>query len=216
MREGIKVIDNRMNSFRRRYYLNLFIKGSILTLSLVLLYFLIVSLIEYNLWLSGWARFTILLSFFGLVAFCIFRFLKEPLSWWIYHRGMGQEESAQIIGNYFPAVKDRLLNVIQLAAVKHESALLEAGILQKSAQFENISFESAIDLGENKRYLKYLFIPFGIVVLVFFINQGIFTQSTQRIVQFNREFSPQAPFSFAVQNQNLNAFLNEDFTLNVK
>lgn len=216
MREGIKVIDSRLNSFRKRYYLNLFIKGTILTVSLVLLYFLIVSLIEYNLWLSGWARFTILLSFFGLVGFCIYRFLKEPLSWWIYHKGLGQEESAQIIGAYFPAIKDRLLNVIQLSAIRHESALLNAGILQKSRQFENVTFESAIDLGANKKYLKYLLIPFGIMLVLFFVNQGIFTQSTQRIVQFNKEFSPQAPFAFVVQNQTLNAFINEDFTLNLK
>lgn len=216
MREGIKVIDSRLNSFRKRYYLNLFIKGTILTVSLVLLYFLIVSLIEYNLWLSGWARFTILLSFFALVGFCIYRFLKEPLSWWIYHKGLGQEESAQMIGAHFPTIKDRLLNVIQLSANQQESALLDAGILQKSKQFDNVTFESAIDLGANKKYLKYLLIPFGIMLVLFFVNNGIFTQSTQRIVQFNREFSPQAPFTFMVENQNLNAFINEDFTLNLK
>lgn len=204
-----------MNSFRKRYYLNLSIKGIILTLSLVVLYFLIASLIEYNLWLGGWARLTILISFFCLVAFCIYRFLKEPLSWWIYHKGLGQEESAEMIGAYFPNIKDRLLNLIQLSAIKHESDLLSAGILQKSRQLENVSFESAIDFGQNKKYLKYLLIPFGIMLVLFIFNQGIFTQSTRRIIQFNREFSPQAPFEFFVQNENLNAFLNEDFTLNL-
>lgn len=151
MREVIKVIENRLNTFKRRYYLNLFIKGSILTVSLVLLYFLIVSLIEYNLWLSGGARLTILLSFFALVGFCLYRFLKAPLSWWIYHKGLDQEESAQLIGSHFPTVKDRLLNLIQLAAINHESALLNAGIIQKSRQFENVSFENAIDLSQKQK-----------------------------------------------------------------
>jgi len=215
MQEGIKVIDRRLDSFRKRYYLNLFIKGGLLTLSFVLLYFLIISLIEYNLWLGGWARFTILVSFFGLVGFCVFRFLKEPLSWWIYHKGLGQAESAQMIGSHFPAIKDRLLNVIQLSALKHGGALLDAGILQKSRQFENVRFESAIDLGANKKYLKYFLAPFGIMLVLFFVNNGIFTQSTKRIVQFNREFSPEAPFSFVVQNPTLNAFINEDFTLDL-
>ncbi|MBZ0246833.1 MAG: hypothetical protein K8H85_12895 [Cyclobacteriaceae bacterium] len=121
-----------------------------------------------------------------------------------------------MIGAHFPTIKDRLLNVIQLSANQQESALLDAGILQKSKQFDNVTFESAIDLGANKKYLKYLLIPFGIMLVLFFINNGIFTQSTQRIVQFNREFSPQAPFTFLVENQNLNAFINEDFTLNLK
>ena len=216
MEAGLKIIDKRLASFRRKYYLNLFIKGALLTLSLVLLYFLLVSVIEYNLWLGGPARFTILVSFFGLVAFCIYQFLRSPISWWLYNKGLGQKESAKIIGAHFPTVRDRLLNLIQLAEHKQESVLLQAGIMQKSQMMENISFESAIDLGENKRYLKYFLIPFGILILLLFTNQGIFTQSTQRIVQFNREFSPQAPFSFSIENKSMNAFFNEDFTLQLK
>ncbi len=216
MREGIRVIDHQLNSFKKRYYLNLFIKGSILTISLALCYFLIASLLEYNLWLRSWARFAIFFTFFAVVVYSIYRFLKEPLSWWIYQKGIGREESAQMIGTFFPNIKDRLLNVIQLAAIQHQSDLLEAGIEQKSKQFENISFEQAVNLGENKRYLKYFIVPLVIILVLLLVNKGIFTQSTQRIVQFNREFSPQAPFSFQLQNENLNAFLNEDFTLSVK
>ena len=216
MREGIKVIEHQLDSFKKRYYLNLFIKGSILTISLALFYFLIASVLEYNLWLSTWARFAIFFAFFAVVAYSIYRFLKEPLSWWIYQKGLGREESAQMIGSFFPAIKDRLLNVIQLAAIQHQSDLLEAGIAQKSKQFENVSFEQAINLGENKRYFKYFFIPFAIILALLIFNKGIFTQSAQRIVQFNKEFSPQAPFTFQLQNENLNAFLNEDFTLSVK
>ncbi len=216
MREGIRVIDHQLNSFKKRYYLNLFIKGSILTISLALFYFLIASLLEYNLWLSSWARFAIFFTFFAVVVYSIYRFLKEPLSWWIYQKGIGREESAQMIGTFFPNIKDRLLNVIQLAAIQHQSDLLEAGIAQKSKQFENISFEQAVNLRENKRYLKYFIVPLVIILVLLLVNKGIFTQSTQRIVQFNREFSPQAPFSFQLQNENLNAFLNEDFTLSIK
>jgi hypothetical protein len=63
MGNGMKVIGGRLSAFKRKYYLNLFIKGSLLTLSLILVYYLIASLIEYNLWLSGWARFLLFLSF---------------------------------------------------------------------------------------------------------------------------------------------------------
>lgn len=216
MDSGLKIIDRQLASFKKKYYLNLLIRGTILTFSLVLLYFLLVSVIEYNLWLSGGARFTILVSFFVLVAFCVYQFLRLPISWWLYNKGLDQKESAKLIGSHFPTIKDRLLNLLQLAEYKQESALLQAGIVQKSRMMENISFESAIDLGENKRYLKYFLAPFGILILLFFVNQGIFIQSTQRIVQFNRAFSPQAPFSFSIENKNLQAFFNEDFTLQLK
>jgi hypothetical protein len=53
------------------------------------------------------------------------------------------------------------------------------------------------------------------MALLWVFNQNIFTQSTKRIVQFNREFSPEAPFQFQVTNPNLFAFFNEDFKLEV-
>src|SRR5260221_252006 len=102
MRDGLIKINKKLTSFKRKYYLNLFLRGALLTLTWVLIYFLLAAVLEYNLWLSGWVRL------------------------------------------------------------------------------------------------------------------GIFTQSTRRIVQFNREFSPQAPFKFIIQNNNLNAFVNEDFTLSLR
>ncbi len=213
MGDGISIINKKLSAFKTRHYVNLSLRGVLLTLLLTLFYFLIAALLEYNLWLSGWARFTIFFLFFALVAFCIFRFLKNPLAWWLYRRGIGQEESAKIIGSYFPTIKDRLLNVIQLSGSSSQTPLLEAGINQKSRLFENVSFESAIDLKENRKLIKYFSIPLILILLILIINRGILTQSTQRIVQFNREFSPQAPFKFNIINKSLSAFFNEDFTL---
>jgi hypothetical protein len=210
--EGINQIHQKVAAFKRKYYANLFLKGSLLTLTFVLGYFLIAALLEYNLWLGREARFLILASFFGLVAFCLFQFLKEPLAWWIYKKGLGEEDSAKLIGSYFPTVGDRLLNVLQLSE-KNAGALAEAGIFQKANTFKDISFESAIEFKANTKYLKYLAGPVAICILLLVIDRGIFTQSTQRIVQFNQEFSPQAPFSFSVENESLSAFFNEDFTL---
>ena len=212
MSEGINQIHQRVAAFKRKYYANLFLKGSLLTLTFVLGYFLIAALLEYNLWLGREARFLILASFFGLVAFCLFQFLKEPLTWWLYKKGLGEEDSAKLIGNYFPTIGDRLLNVLQLSE-KNAGALAEAGIFQKANTFKDISFESAIDFKTNTKYLKYLAAPVALCVLLLVIDRGIFTQSTQRIVQFNQEFSPQAPFSFSVEKESLTAFFNEDFTL---
>jgi hypothetical protein len=212
MNEGINHINQKVTAFKRKYYLNLFLKGSILTLSLVLGYFLIASLLEYNLWLGRGTRLFIFASFFGLVAFCVFLFLREPLAWWLYKKGLGQEESAKLIGKHFPVIADRLLNVLQLSSHQNHSALAEACIFQKSSSFRDIPFESAIDFKQNSKYLKYFAVPFVLILLLLFIDRGIFTQSTKRIVQFNQEFSPQAPFTFSLQ-KDLFAYFNEDFTL---
>jgi hypothetical protein len=216
MGEGTNHIDQKLTAFRRKYYLNLFIRGALLTLSLALIYYLIAALIEYNLWLGGMARLLIFALFFALVIFCVYRFLREPLGWWFYKKGIGQEESARIIGKFFPSVNDRLLNVIQLSRNAKDSALVRAGVIQKSKQFENVSFETAIDLRDNRIYLKYFLIPLALILLIWIFNYRVFTQSTARIVQFNREFSPEAPFKFSIENENLEGFFNEDFQLNLR
>jgi len=216
MGEGINRLNEKINSFKKKYYLNLLIRGSIFTLSAILIYFIIASLLEYNLWLGRSARFLIFASFFALVGWCLFHFLKEPIAWWIYKKGIDKEESAKMIGKFFPAIGDKLLNVIQLASTHQHSALLDAGISQKSIAFKDVSFDTAIDLKENRKYLKYFLVPFLLILVLWVVNQRIFTQSTSRIVKFNQEFSPEAPFDFVIQNENLQAFFNEDFTLSLQ
>ncbi len=213
MDEGIKDINKKLAFFKHRYYLNLFIRGAILVPALVLGYFLIASLLEYNLWFDRPVRFIILILFLFLVGFSLLRFLWKPFSWWINKKGLSEEESAQIIGNHFPAVADRLLNIIQLTALKKKSTLLDASISQKAEQLHEVPFEKAIDLEANKKYLRYLILPLAIILVLIFVNGNIFTKTAHRIVRFDQEFSPEAPFQFTVLNQNLTAFFNEDFTL---
>jgi hypothetical protein len=215
MGEGVDRIHEKIKSFQRKYYLNVFIRGTILTLSIICFYFLTAALIEHTLWLNGWARLMILITFFGVFIFSVYKFLKQPLTWWIAKRGLGEEQSAKIIGSQLPNVKDSLLNLIQLS-LSSTSDLAKASILQKSKELEPISFETVIDLNSNKRYLKYLVIPIAIIFLIFLFNQKIITQSTARIIHFNQKYSPQAPFKFSIVNESLIAFQNEDFTLRIK
>jgi hypothetical protein len=214
MGNGIERIYAKINLFKRRYYLNLLVRGVLLTLVLLFFYFLLAALIEYTLWLSPWVRFVIFIFFFGLAGYCFYRFLKEPLAFWIAKKGLGNEQSARLIGRYFPGINDRLVNLIQLTALR-ESGLAAASIQQKSQEFEPIAFEAVIDLRQNKKYARYLLIPVSVITLLLIINQSIITQSAHRIVNFNQKFSPQAPFSFLVLNRSLTSFFNEDFTFQI-
>ena len=216
MSNGLTKIDLKLAAFKRKYYLNLFVKGGLLTLLFVLLYFIVVTIIEYNLWLDGFTRLIIVILFFGSFIFCVYKFLKAPLLWIFKKKELSGEESAQIIGNHFPEISDRLLNVIQLARSSHRTDLANASIFQKMGVFESIPFETAIDLKSNTKYLKYLSIPLLLILSILLFNRNILTQSTNRIVNFNKEFTPEAPFQFQLVNKNLNAFLNEDYVVKIK
>lgn len=212
MGNGIESIRQKINSFKRKYYLNLLVRGILFTLSILFFYFLTAALLEYVLWLGTWGRFLILVLFFTLVIYCGFRFFKDPIAYWISKRGLDDEQGARLIGDYFPTIKDRLVNLIQLSATS-DSGLARASILQKSKEFEPVQFESVIRIDDNKRYLKYLLIPVGIILAILLLNKAIITQSAERIVNFSQQYSPQAPFLFNVQNKSLVGFFNEDFTL---
>lgn len=184
-------------------------------MTIILGYFVIASVLEHNLWLGQWARFTIFLAFFGVAAYCIAHFLKEPLAYWLARKGLDEEDSARLIGRYLPAVKDRLLNLIQLSGASRKTDLTFASVQQKSREFEPISFDAVIDLRENRKHLRYLAIPVAFVFLILVINKDILTGSTERIVHFNRAYAPEAPFLFSV-SENLTAFYNENYTLEVE
>ena len=187
MGAGLERVHEKIRLFKKKYYLNIFIRGALLSLLVLLTYFLIAALLEYNLWLDPWLRFVIFLSFVGIVAYCLYNFLKEPIQWWLTKRGLDEEQSAKVIGNYLPKAKDRLLNLIQLSSHKNKSPLLYASLDQKSHEFESISFDAFIDLKNNSRYAKYLLIPFSSIVVFLVLNQDILTQSADRIVSFNSQ-----------------------------
>lgn len=216
MSDGVGRIHEKIRSFQRKYYLNLFIRGAIFTLAILIGYFILASLLEHNLWLSQWMRLIIFITFFGVAGICAIKFLNQPFKWWLMKRGLNDEEAAKLIGTSMPGVKDRLLNLIQLESLENSSGLAYASIQQKTKEFEPLSFESVIDLKQNRRYLKYLAIPVSLICIILLINQNILFQSTDRIVHFNREYSPKAPFSFILQNKSLTAFYNEDFTITIK
>jgi hypothetical protein len=213
MEEGIKNINKKIASFKHKYYLNLLVRGSILVPSFVLGYFLLASILEYNLWLGSLARFMILILFLVLVVYSLFRFLWKPLVWWFNKTGLDEEDSARIIGSHFPTIADSLLNIIQLSSSSKKTSLLDASIGQKAGQFQNIRFENAIDLKKNKKYFRYLIFPSAIILVLVFVNSNIFTKSAHRIVRFDQKFSPEAPFQFHVLNTSLVAYFNEDFNL---
>src|SRR5687768_17853951 len=112
MSDGVGRIHEKIKSFQRKYYLNIFIRGTILTLSILLGYFVLVSLLEHSLWLSQWMRLLIFITFFGVAGFCVYRFLNQPLQWWIARKGLNEQDAAKLIGGSIPTVKDRLLNLL--------------------------------------------------------------------------------------------------------
>ncbi len=212
------IIQQKLEEFIKKYYTNELIKGTILFFAIGLLYLLITLLVEYFLWLNPFGR-RLLFWAFVIVELALFaRFIAFPLArLFKLQKGINHEEASKIIGNHFPQVSDKLLNVIQLNQNRRESELLAASIEQKAEELEPIPFKSAVNFKKNAKYLKYAAIPV-LVFLMFTILGGrdIFSSSYKRVVHYDTAFEPPAPFSFIVVNESLSAVENKPFTLNVQ
>ncbi len=211
-------IQQKLEEFIKKYYTNELIKGAILFFAIGLLYFIVTLLVEYFLWLNPVGR-TILFWTFIIVELGLFaRFIAFPLlKLFKLQSGIGYEEASKIIGNHFPEVSDKLLNVIQLNQNRRESELLAASIDQKANELQPIPFKSAVNFRKNAKYLKYAAIPILIFILIAFLGgMDIFSSSYARVVRYDTAFEPPAPFNFIVLNDNLNAVENKPFTLKVR
>tara|TARA_A100000171_G_C2140463_1_gene155213 strand:+ start:17564 stop:21025 length:3462 start_codon:yes stop_codon:yes gene_type:complete len=212
------IIQQKLEQFIKKYYTNELIKGAILFFAIGLLYLLITLLVEYFLWLSPMGR-TVLFWMFVIVEVGLFaRFIAFPLAkLFKLQRGISQEEAAKIIGNHFPNVNDKLLNVIQLNQNYRESELLAASIDQKADELQPVPFTTAVNFSKNATYLKYAAIPVVIFLLFnLFGDKDTFSSSYKRVVNYETAYEPPAPFTFYVVNDNLTAVENKPFTLQIR
>ena len=215
---NFKNIQDKLEAFIKKYYTNELIKGAILFFAIGLLYFLLTLLIEYALWLSPTGR-TMLFWVFVIVEAALFiRFIVKPLSkLFKFQKGINYLDASKIIGNHFPEVSDKLVNVLQLNENSKESELLLASIEQKAVELNPIPFKLAINFKSNVKYLKYAAIPLVIILLSFISGKyNWFSDSYERVVNYKTAYEPPAPFQFFVVNDSLQALENNDFTLKVQ
>jgi len=183
---NFEAIKNKLEQFIKRYYTNELLKGVILFFAIGLLYLIVTLFIEYMLWLNPTAR-TILFWVFITVEVGLFvKFIAIPLlKLFKLRQGINLEIASKLIGNHFPEVNDKLLNVLQLNQNPTQSDLLIASIEQKSQELQPIPFKSAINFKSNSKYLKYAAIPVAILLLSFFTGKmDWFSDSYERVVNY--------------------------------
>jgi hypothetical protein len=207
----------QLKDYKRKYYKNKAIKGAIILLSGLLMAFLLINTIEFSAHLSKVGRAIVFYTFLAALIVSLYWLIIRHLMVMSNHGSqMSNEEAAKQIGKHFPEVSDKLLNVIQLERLSDsQSELLIASIQQKSLKLQQIPFASAIDIKANKKYFKYSYIPASIIVLLFIFIPQFLTESSTRIINYNDEFLPEAPFSFVLDNDNLSGFKDEPFTISV-
>ncbi|WP_428223935.1 hypothetical protein [Flavobacterium sp.] len=210
------IIFSKLEAFIKKFYTNELIRGSLFFVGLGLLYFLFTSFIEYFLWLQSSGRTILFWTFIAVEVFLLARFILFPIfKLFKIQKGLGYAEASKIIGTHFPNVNDKLTNFLQLTQDKNQSELLLASIEQKALSLQPIPFSNAIDFKKNKKFLPLAILPL-LIIASFFISgkQEYIAQGMSRVVNYDKHFTPPAPFQLAVSS-NLVTEQNKDFILEV-
>ena len=120
-------IEQKLTEFTRKFYTSEFIKGAILFVSFGLVYLFITLFVEYIFWLDTGFRTALFWLFILVELFLLYRFLLVPLfKLYGLTKGISFKESSRIIGQHFPEVADKLLNILELKESDSNSSLVLA------------------------------------------------------------------------------------------
>lgn len=211
-------IRHKLDHFIRKYYKNRMIKGGILSVALLVTLFLLLSLAEYFGYFGTLFRAILFWLYLAVALAVVGYYVLVPL-FHVFRLGkvISYPEAASIIGNFFPEVQDKLLNLLQLQQQDNgiNDDLLSAAIQQKITNLSPIPFHNAVNFSANRRYLKFAAIPLAVALALLLLYPALITEPSHRIAHYNTHFDKPAPFVFVIQNSDLHVPQQEDFDLSV-
>ena len=210
----------KIEGFTRKYYLNRLIQGVLVGAVLWIVFYLLLNGLEYFSWFPPKGRFVLFLFLLAGSAFVlVYHFLIPLVNLIRFRKKMSVEQASVMIGRFFPEIKDKLLNTIQLSnqmAAEGDNALLAATIEQRSARLSPIRFSDAVDLRGN---LKYLGIFFGLLLLLILLMvflPSFAVQPTQRIVNYEQQFEKPLPYQVEILQDNIETTQGKEVKFNIR
>lgn len=219
-RDNYSLLIEKLDGFIRKFYINQLLRGALYTVGVVLGLFILLNVAEYYLYFNTGVRTGLLWGFLALSAFTLWRWVALPLMHY-FHLGkvISHAQAAGIIGEHFTNVQDKLLNILQLKQQSNNALyaeLINASINQKSEEIRIVPFQAAIDLGKNRKYLRYALPPVMLLLFLVLGAPNILREGTMRLWNSTTKFEKPAPFKFLIHADSLRAVQFSDFLLQVK
>jgi len=211
----------QINIFIRKYYFNSFLKGLIFLGAWLFSVFILITISEYFGNFNSPFRTVLFYGFILLNTILVcWLILPSILSLLKINKTLTHDEAAEIIGNHFSDIHDKLLNTLQLKKLANDSLynrdLVEASINQKASTLSPLTFPKAIDIRENLKYIKWALIPAALICIIGLAAPAILTESTIKLIRHNENFPVPMPFKFIVENSNLSVLQGDNFMLDIR
>jgi hypothetical protein len=115
------------------------------------------------------------------------------------------QHTAATVGNAFPRIHDRLVNLLQLYEERKKSApyysvnLIDASFVELERDFRGLDFSSVAGYSESGRVARGLGVVAGVVLLLFLVSPGVFLGALNRALHFQQAFATPVPFTLIVE-----------------
>ena len=185
MNADFNILVHKINAFKRKYILYQLIRGILMVSLLFIVFYLVLNFLEYRFYMpSAWRKILFLTSllFFGMVSI---RFILFPgLQLLGLVKILNYKRTSNLIRDYVPEIKDKLLNIIELHDIQdnpYSAALTDAAISQKIREMKFLDFSEAISLKNLRTLAGYLLFSFGVITAVYLIDRSYITEPGNRI-----------------------------------
>ena len=211
-------LDQRLQEFRKKYYTDKIIRGSLI-LTLLISSMLFIALLSEGLFgFSSSVRTAIVfglgLIFLGVLGYMVAWPLLQLFN---VSKTISDFQIANMVRSYFPNINDKLFNVLQLRSrADAQQSLVAAAIDQKSSEISNVPLSSAINLKLNNRYLWYLLIPLALILLTYLANPALISGSGHRLINYNKAFVPPPPFQISLSEVPNEMVAGDELQLDIK
>jgi hypothetical protein len=131
------------------------------------------------------------------------------------------------VGDYFPSIKDRLLNLLQLHDEKGKARtpygtaglysvdLIDAAFLDLRSDVTSLDFSEAATYRRPVRVGKALLVSTVVVLLIMITFPSSLFEAAGRLVHYDQEFASASPIRLVVQPGNAEVVRGEDVSLSV-
>ena len=214
-----QILVKKIESFIKKFYLNKLIQGALIGTVMLILFFLIFNGIEYFSWFPAKTRLILFITATAVFSIIfIFYFIIPSINLIRFRKKMSDKEAAVIIGKFFPEIKDKLLNTLQLTdeiSNNSDNELLLATIEQRTKNLQTFKFSDAVNLKENYKYLKIFGISSTLLIVLIIFFPDFSQKPTERIINYDKFYEKPLPFQVNLQAKEIEVTQGEDLEFKI-
>ncbi|MFB6232217.1 MAG: DUF4175 family protein [Salinibacter sp.] len=216
----VERLRNRLQrALRRLTWAELAFGGAVAAGSLATLW-LVAAVLEATLWLGTGLRTGLVLlggaSILGVVAVFVARPLARLLG---LADGPSEKEVARTVGEHYPDVEDRLIDLLQLVEGERSHApapYVDRAVQHLARQVTDVQFEDVADFRPARRAARLASLPFVAVLAFLLVAPSTFLGASERLLAPRSEFSRPAPFRLSVRPGDIRLVKGDSLRITVR